>query len=53
MFCKIFLFFSCAAGEGVELGGHDGLHEFEYMVAMAERNKKQSHIILPRWMYEE
>ena len=24
-----------AAGEGGELGGHDGLHEFEYMVACA------------------
>ena len=35
MFCEIFLFFSCAAGEGVELSGHDGLHELENMVACA------------------
>ena len=35
MFCKIFLFFSCAAGEGVNMGGHDGFHYLEYMVACA------------------
>lgn len=27
------LFYDGAAGEGVNMGGHDGLHEFEYMVA--------------------
>lgn len=54
-FAILFLFLSCAAGEGVELSGHDGLHELENMVACAMAGVEMGVgvIILPRWMYEE